>query len=519
MPKLIGLMAVALALAVSTPAQADWMRAETKHFVVYENAKPEEVRILASDLERFDGYLRLILPMNERPGAESNKLSVYVVPDVQRVQKLYGGGGSAFGVYGFYDGRASGSVVFTPRRADATGDQGLDARKVLFHEYGHHFLLGGQAIAYPAWYSEGFAEFVSTTLFTPTAVKIGIPAYHRGYSLLNGPRLPARVLFDPSSRKRLTAEELGVLYGRGWLFTHWLFQDGKRADKMRQYLSALNSGTPSLKAATDAFGNLDTLDHDLDRYLGQSRMSYMSLAPGAVPDAAVAMAPLSPGAQALMDFRLISTRGVDAAIARGNYAKAAPVAARFPDDALAQSWFAEIATDAGEDAVAEAAADRALALDPQSAQALIYKGLLAQRRAAKSGSAKDWTTARTFFIRANKLDPDKAWPLELFYASFEAQGMKPRDSAIAGLYRAQELVPQDEGLRVLAARQLIRDARLAEARRMLAPVAYNPHLPADNPGTRAITALDAGDGAGALKILNGDEKPAAAAGAAGGQSR
>jgi Flp pilus assembly protein TadD len=96
----------------------------------------------------------------------------------------------------------------------------------------------------------------------------------------------------------------------------------------------------------------------------------------------------------------------------------------------------------------------------------------------------------------------------LFYSSFEAQGTPPRKSAIDGLYRAQELVPQDRDVRILAARQLIRDGEPAAARRMLAPLAFDPHAAPDNPGSKAIARLDAGDGPGALAILSGENKPA-----------
>jgi hypothetical protein len=102
-----------LSLIASTPARAAWLRAETKHFIVYDNAREAEVRALASDLERFDGFIRLFHAASEVPGAESNKLTVYVVSDVEAVQRLCG---KCPNVAGFYEGRASGSLAFTPKR-------------------------------------------------------------------------------------------------------------------------------------------------------------------------------------------------------------------------------------------------------------------------------------------------------------------------------------------------------------------------------------------------------------------
>jgi tetratricopeptide (TPR) repeat protein len=487
-----GMLAMACGLLLAPSAGAEWMRAETPHFVVYEDAGADEIRRLAADLERFDGFIRLFHDKADADGASSNKLTVYVLSDVSAVQRLCG---KCANVYGFYNGRASGSVAFTPRHADAGYPGALGGRTVLFHEYGHHFLLGNYAVAYPAWFSEGYAEFVST-MAIKDKVTIGVAAQHRGYGLIRGPNMPATLLFDPGSRKKLNSAQVDVLYGRGWLLTHWIMFDNSRRAMFQRYLTLLNAGTPSVKAATEAFGDLKKLDKTLDAYLRQNRLPGIVLPVSQVPEPKVAVSPVSEGAAAMMPFRLASTRGVNGDTATPLFRKAQATAARYPADALAQGWFAEIAFDAGEPAAAEAAADRALAADPRSAQALIYKALVAMAGAEKD--AAKWKAARSLIIRANKLDPNYAYPLVLFYVSFEREERPPTASAIAGLYRALELVPQDDGVRFMAARQLIRDGSLPAAKVALAPLAYHPHAPADNPAIRAIAALDKGDGAAAL---------------------
>ncbi|WP_375286977.1 hypothetical protein [Sphingomonas sp.] len=495
-----GLLSIACGLLLAPPAAAEWMRAETPHFVVYEEASAAEVRKLAVDLERFDGFVRLFHAMRDAEGARSNKVTVYVVSDVGAVQRLCG---KCANVAGFYDGRASGSVAFTPRRTAGGYDGAMRAQTILFHEYAHHFLLGNYAVAYPAWFSEGYAEFVST-MTIKDKVTIGVAAQHRGRGLFTGPEMPATMLFDPGSRRKLSPEQMDVLYGRGWLMTHWIMFDEARRAKFKRYLDLLNSGTPSLKAATEAFGDLKELDRTLNRYVRQSRIPGMVLDLSMVPEPVVQVAALSPGAEAMIPFRLVSTRGVNRETAASLYRKAAAVAPRFPNDPVVQGWFAEIAFDAGEHAAADAAADRAIAADPRSAQALIYKALVAMAQAEKD--PEKWKAARSLIIRANRLDPDYAYPLVLFYASFEREGRPPVASAVAGLHRALELVPQDDGVRFLAARQLIRDGDLKAARKALGPLAYNPHLPPDNPAAKALAALDGGDGAAALAVFEGEAK-------------
>lgn len=499
-----GLAAFALAGTAGT-AQAAWFRAETSHFIVYQDGTAADTRKLASDLERFDGFIRLFHSREDTPGAASNKITVYVLSNVGDLQDLCGG---CAGVYGWYDGRASGSVAFTPKRTDNLGSATLKPQQVLFHEYAHHFLLGNFALAYPAWFSEGYAEFVSTMTMTDEKVTIGVAANHRAYSLFDGTPVPARLLFDRPKHGMLNYGQFISMYARGWLLTHWIMFDKDRRARLRRYVDALNGGTPSLKAATDAFGDLDALDKVLDRYMRQSTLPGLILKPSAVPAPTVAVTEVTPGVQAMMKYRLASTRGVDAKTAQKVYRRALDAAARFPDDPVAQGWFAEIAFDAGERAAADAAADRALATDPHSAQALLYKAQVAMA-AAEKDEAK-WRAARSLIVRANRLDPDYAYPLVLFYTSFEREGRPPVKSAIDGLHRALELVPQDDNVRVLAVRQLIRDGRLAEARRTLAPLAYSPHGAEDSPAAKAMAALDAGDAVGALASFEPEKEEAKA---------
>src|SRR3546814_6345289 len=75
-----------------------------------------------------------------------------------------------------------------------------------------------------------------------------------------------------------------------------------------------------------------------------------------------------------MPYRIRSARGVDKKMAAELVGEARPVAARYAGDAFVQRAMAEIEYDAENDAEAEAAADRALALDPGLVPAMLYKG-------------------------------------------------------------------------------------------------------------------------------------------------
>jgi len=257
---------------------------------------------------------------------------------------------------------------------------------------------------------------------------------------------------------------------------------------------ALNAGTPSIAAATAAFGDLRALDKALDTYLRQPRIPGLRIPYDKLPVAGVVATTLSPGAEAMVELRMRSERGVDRTTAAPIFARAAKIAAAYPDDALAQGWLAEMAYDAGYDDAAEAAADRAFAANPASRQAMLYKAQVLLRRAAiaKSTDAKIWSAARRWIVKANRQSPDDAEALSLYYDSFAMAGEKPSDAAIAGIGRALELVPQDPSLRFTVAAQAILDGRADVAKRALRPLAFDPHQSADNPAARLIAILDSG---------------------------
>jgi hypothetical protein len=267
--------------------------------------------------------------------------------------------------------------------------------------------------------------------------------------------------------------------------------------QFKTYLTALNKGVSSVEAAQQAFGDLDALSRDLERYLNRTSLPALTMRFGDTPAPAVAIRPLSDGEAAMMKMRMASTRGVDEKEAAAVYARAAPVAARYPDDPVVQGWLAEMAYDAKDDAASLSASDRALARDPRSVQALLYRARANLRKlsARHDAKAEAWAAARKPILAANRLDTEDAEPMWLFWESFAMEGREPSKSAFLGLYKAQALIPQDPGVRFTAGMAHLNAGEGDAARVLLRPLAYNPHAPADNPAARIVAALDAGKSA------------------------
>lgn len=498
--------ATAMAMLAASPASAEWREASTDHFLIYADSSESWLRGFAERLERFDQGMRRLRDLEAPPGTRSNRLTIYVVSSPDAVQKLCGA--RCGNVAGFYVPRAGGSIAFTPRRMGGFDVFGADI--VLFHEYVHHFMLENYAAAYPRWFIEGFAEFNSTAdVNDDGSIQFGRPAQHRAHGLLKLRPMPIEQLLDPG-QTRMDRETQEVFYARAWLLTHMLTFEPSRAKQLSAYLKLINQGKPSLEAARAAFGDLDALQRDMNVYLRRRTMLALTLKADETEPGAIALRELTPGEAATMAVRMRSDRGVNRAQALDLLPEARKRAAEFPADAAAQTMLAEAEYDAGNDAECLAAADRALATDPKRRDALLYKGRARLRMAQVAGATDPavWKEARSWFVKANRNDPNAAEPLMMFYSSFLAAREKPSDSAVLGLQRAFELSPHDGSLRMMLVRQLLLDSKPAEARVVLLPLAYDPHAAPDNPAIRLVALIDRGlKGPAVVTALDQERKP------------
>ena len=177
-----------------------------------------------------------------------------------------------------------------------------------------------------------------------------------------------------------------------------------------------------------------------------------------------------------MPLQIRSQRGVDEAEAAAILAEARVVAARHPDDAGVYTALAEAEYDAGNDAEAIAAANRAIASDPARANAYVQKGYAMFRQAQDAEDRPAaFAAAMQPFEALNAIEKDHPLPLIYYYRSFMERGAAPPENARAALEWASQLAPFDQGLQLNAAAMLIGEGKHSIARGFLAPVAANPH--------------------------------------------
>lgn len=491
---------------VPTAASANWQEGKSQHFIVYSDSTPADVKEMTTRLERFDRAVRVALHLPDREIGENGRVMVFVLPAMADVQKMLGDKSGNVGGY-YQRNSPAGPFAFVPKRSQGDSTRTLTPQMVLQHEYTHHLMYSSWGdVVFPMWFSEGFAELFATARARDDgSVVIGAVPLYRSYGIDKMNTMPIEKLVrgGPDRKDGLATQ---IFYGRSWLLTHYLMFDADRSKQLAAYIGAMNSGKSADEAAA-ALGLTSSLDLKLNNYGARKALPAATLPASELPIGTVAVRELTPGEAAVMPAMMRSHNGVDAKLAKEVVVQARQLAAPYPNDAGAQNALAEAELDAGNPAEANAAADRALAADPKSVHALIYKGL-AQMAIAEKAQNKDpavWTAARRWFLAANKVDPLYSWAPQLYFESFAQAGQGAPKSARDALLYAYKLSPQIMGLRLEASRVLMQDGQANAARVALEPIAYSPHFGdlADQ-AKRVIAALDSGGTTAALAVLKAD---------------
>lgn len=455
-------------------AHAEWLEASSDHFLIYGDQDEKTVKRFAERLERFHAAMVYFYGTERTKPSPSNRVTIFVVSSAAQVREVAGTKNRYLA--GIYIARAGSSVSVIPKlRAAST--QELSGETILYHEYAHHFMTALTERAYPRWFVEGFAEFFAGVQFEPNgAVRLGVPAHHRAMELFHAREVPIRRLLDFDGGIGDAKSGYDSFYGRSWLLFHYLQMEPERAQQLSKYGQLLAAGRSAIEAAEGAFGDFDQLEKDMESYLRRRKINVLELDHSKVATGPFTVRKLRPGEAAMMPIMIESKVGVSSEEAKSLVPAARKVADRHPDDPAVLAALAEVEFDAGNDDAAIAAADRALAIDPQRINAHIQKGYALKRKVRNGVLPKEFSKdVRMQFIKANKVENDHPIPLVQFYLGYMEEGQRPTKNAIDGLERALQLAPFDPSLRWLVVQQMISDERFKEAALTLAPLAYSPH--------------------------------------------
>ena len=261
--------------AADNLAKETWYKIDSANFQIITDGDPKAVRRLAKDLERYRSIALDLLDAKD----DGAKLTIYAARDRDSYAGLVGENLSEL-TNGLFDTTAEGSYALV-NLDGRTGERQLEAREFLFHEYTHFLSYNGTTTHYPYWYSEGFAEFMSTMTFgADGSYEIGAIPGERAMTLLYTSPMPLQQLLS-ATVYNTPDEEKGRVYASGWMLAHWIIMNSGKTEAFRQYVKDYNNGADPVKALVKNLGM--SIDEIEAKYFAQFERGTFDLARGYVP--------------------------------------------------------------------------------------------------------------------------------------------------------------------------------------------------------------------------------------------
>lgn len=509
--KAAAMLAASLSLFIALPAKADWLRAETAHFIVYGDVPERELRAYAERAERFDGLLRAYYPI--RVDHEIPKLEIFLANGRRDMERAWPGiGGNVAGWYSPNSNRIY-SVV------DLRSDNG---NSTLFHEYAHHFMFQMPAGARPAWFVEGFAEYYSMVDIRPDRIQFGRNNPGRMNSLTIGANSWAPMENVLTWRISPSGRYQGYLYyAQSWAMTHFFMSTPERTRMLRDYLGRVARGEESVAAMQAATGRTpDQLQNDVRRYMSGSITFWTPQIDIPIPEVAITRMSPAEAALAWYQLRLDTTRVIethdddedlegksetertrilrDREEARQHRAElitnSLAAAARFPGDRTGILVTAKAQRVQGDPAAALATLQPLLSDSSTDAEALRVAAfaLMDQTRAEGADGMALRRRAMGYFARSMDAEPLNFQTYLGLNDTRRGQARYPTDNDISTLEVASNLAPQSFESRMRLAEAYMSRGMNGEAIMVLQPVANSPHATSYKRRARAMIATASG---------------------------
>lgn len=460
----------------AAPAYAQWKKAESEHFTVYSQDDEKGLRQFTTELEKFDILLRRLFNIADKDVAA--KLKVVMVSNSEKLRGFYGG--SSKYVAGFYSTRDKGAIAFSPYNDEGSYDFGLKAQEILFHEYVHHFMMQYFPAAYPAWFTEGIADFNSTIKFnSDNKVVFGAPVNNRLPVLNALGTMDLQSLFFDTSKKSDS-----LFYPTSWLLTHYLTFEKERQGQLNQYLTLINQGVGHNEAAQQAFGDIDRLSKDLRRYLKRGVVKTWVIGFDDFPQYFPMDITLLPADEdALFDeyFRIYLGEydEDDSELLETLYNKGQQILEEYPDSAMAHYIIAESQFLQGQNSKALAHAEKAIAInDGQLDYHLLHADILMDMANESTNDAQVSDLrgqAKAAIIKANIADRDAARPLYYYYRLAVENGDPIGETEFQSIDEAWYRYPQNDKYRRALIKENMRKGEYAEAMTLIEPLINVPH--------------------------------------------
>jgi len=289
----------------------------------------------------------------------------------------------------------------------------------------------------PPWLEEGYSTVFGDITFTEHSVRLERPDPEDLSVLFESPLLPLDLVFhvDRNSGYYSPGDTQSVYFAESRVLVHFLIVDPQISGSkcLELYIAAVQSGTDSLQAARDAFGDLNQLQMKFEAFVNQMK--------GAPTDIPISGGNESGGAPRTLSAAEFEARRADFLSLRGRMddAQGDLEEAITTEPSLAEAeqslGFLLLKKQNLDDA--EKHFQQAVQLDPKDALNFYGQGLVVM---AKSGISDQPAPAITALEKAAALNPDFAetwYNLALIYSQKDETLQK----ALADAQRAASIAP------------------------------------------------------------------------------
>ncbi len=332
------------------------------------------------------------------------------------------------------------------------------AYQVVYHEY-THTLLSANTHWLPQWLGEGLADYYGGTRFEGAKVYVGAPIA-RIQAMYQQVPIPLEELItvNPYVKYRGDDRRINLFYAESWAFVHYCtFAEGMESGKkLGDFIGNLDRGDDQKKAFVDAFGDFNTMQDNLDKYVRRFLFSaYVIPADESIKEKEFTVRKLSVAETELEigGYRIWehdtqeATELIEDALQED------------PKLAAAHEYKAFLLFQDGKDEEARKEFQTAYDLDDTRYLSLYYSTMLSPF--VRSDDPDDQTRLRDALARVLKLDPDFG-EAEVQLALWHARQGNYK-SALAVSRRAEKLEPTRAGYHILSARILNKLGRDTEA--------------------------------------------------------
>lgn len=262
-----------LGLALSLPAEGkrdNWRVLKTGQMTIYSVRSDADTRRIANDIRLFEASVGKFLQGASR------------IPDVPTL--VYVVSSSDYARYAAPRAGTAGVFHRRPFHNLIVLDGSRDFDKVsdiVFHEYVHYLQDNTLDVERPPWYSEGFADLLSTFRERRGKLLIGEPPKGRFVDLAAWIPMQRMIQVDHRDREYTTHRLAAQFYAQSWLTMHYMnIGNPERARQLSRYLTLLTYSWTAEKAFEEAFGaTTEAIDREVRAYAQKSTLNYYMFDP------------------------------------------------------------------------------------------------------------------------------------------------------------------------------------------------------------------------------------------------